>query len=386
MKFLAYANYLKHKRVVHRLTTTPTSGAPSDAPMGCTTPAAAHAGAVPAGIVFGAWTQTPTAGTPAVVSGAASGALASPSGGCNAAGGELPSHTDSQALTPTVPPMPVAFPIPVSTTTTAVASRIAAVYRSKGDLGRTRLYVPSNKRDRPSDFLTKQHKDMRLFALSAGGCGLSLKEKAEYYETTVSIERAALRMVAEAAARRKKRKKGKNGKGKPPTVNVKVGPLESAFPTAASFVRSLEGEKWRCLAEQEWRETDIPVRGKVYKFYSRDIMKVATDALTTALKVCLRGERKYDKSGDVIRTNSLDSDVYLEEQADVDRLHAGKKFRGEDLPPFTLAIQLFSDAALVSWNGSKLVALRPPRAPSFCAFLTSDCSHSRFGCPLRLVF
>jgi len=118
-------------------------------------------------------------------------------------------------------------------------------------------------------------------------------------------------------------------------------------------VRSLKGEQWRCLSELKWRETDIIVRGTVYKFYSRDIMHVATDALTSAIKVCLLGKRELNDEGEVIRTNSLNSDVYLEEQADVQRLHAGKKNNGKKMPPFTLAVQLFSDAALVSWNGSK---------------------------------
>jgi len=234
-----------------------------------------------------------------------------------------------------------------------VANRIAAFYRAKGDMGRTTLYVPPKLGARKSDFVSPELKSMRLFALSAGGCGLSTKAKQEYYETTLAIERAAMRMVAAAEARRKKRKKGKNGKGKAPKLVVKLGPLESAFPSAASFVRSLKGEQSRCLSELEWRETDIIVRDKVYKFYSRDMLRVATDALTSAVKVCLRGERRHDPAGNVIRTNTLDSDIYLEEQADVSRLHAGKRSRGKDVPPFTLAIQVFSDAALVSWNGSE---------------------------------
>jgi len=208
--------------------------------------------------------------------------------------------------------MSAAFPISICTASTAVANRIAAYYRAKGDIGRAKLYVPLNKRDRPSDFVTRDHKDMRLFALSAGGCGLSRKAKVEYYETTLSVERAAMRMVTSAAARRKKRKKGKNEKSKPPKLDVKIGSLKSAFPSAASFVRSLEGEKWRCLAELEWRETSIPVRCNVYKLYSRSIMSVATDALTTTVKVCLHGERQIDVHGNVLRTNSLDSDIYIQ--------------------------------------------------------------------------
>jgi len=234
-----------------------------------------------------------------------------------------------------------------------VADRIAQHYRAKGDLSRTIMHVPPRLSDKASDFVSKELKDMRLFALSAGGCGLSGDARREYYETTVAIERAAMKVVAEIEARRRRRKKGKNGKGRKLNLNVRLGPLESAFPSAAAFVRSLKGEQWRCLSELKWRETDILLRGTVYKFYSRDIMQVATDALTSAIKVCLRGQRKYDDAGNVVRTNTLDGDIYLEEQADVQRLHAGRKERGKTMPPFTLAVQLFSDAALVSWNGSK---------------------------------
>lgn len=128
------------------------------------------------------------------------------------------------------------------------------------------------------------------------------------------------------------------------------------------------------------------MRVKVYKFFSPEVVEVATDALTTAFKSFLRGEHINDKIESVIRTKSLDSDVYLAEPADVDRLHAGKSFHGKNMSPFTLATLMLFDAVLLSWNVTELVVLRVPREPSFSAVLTSDCTHSRFGRPLRLVF
>jgi len=347
MSFALYANYLQHKRKVHRASASASGeaqvlGEAAPPPLSVSVTGAPNSSG-----------HAETVGTPATAAAAESGAI----GGIHAhCAGNTGTHflgDDFVTPPPILSPMPSSLPIPVSSTAPAVASRIAEFYRSKGDMERTKLYVPAKLGSRSSDFVTPELKSMRLFALSAGGCGLSRKAKQEYYETTLKIERAAMRMVAEAKARRKKRKRGKNGKGKAPKLVVQLGPLESAFPSAASFVRSLKGEQGRCLSELEWRETDIIVRGSVYKFYSRDMMRVATDALTSAVKVCLRGERRYDEAGNVIRTNTLDSDIYLEEQADVARLHAGKKHRGKDMPPFTLAIQVFSDAALVSWNGSK---------------------------------
>jgi len=346
MSFTLYANYLQHKRKVH----CPAASSSVDTPARVDVarpPFAAPSAGVPSSS-----DAATTVGTPATVVAPASGALGATHGQCRGDGGLRFIGEDVLTPPPISSPMPSSLPIPASSSAAAVAHRIATFYRSKGDMGRTTLYVPTKLGARKSDFVTPELKSMRLFALSAGGCGLSKKAKKEYYDTTLAVERAAMRMVAEADARRKKRKKGKNGKGKMPKLAIKLGPLESAFPTAASFVRSLEGEQGRCLSELEWRETDIIVRDKVYKFYSRDMMRVATDALTSAIKVCLRGERRHDEAGNVIRTNTLDSDVYLEEQADVCRLHAGKKHRGRDMPPFTLAIQVFSDAALVSWNGS----------------------------------
>jgi len=396
MRFGSYANYVQHKRLEDRLLASPSRngaantilgiGATADvghiAAVGSTASAAggecaptSAASTTPAVAVAAAAvprpapTQTPTHGAPSVgapptsnLAGATRMAAAvAPTVAVDPAGVRAPGASgvptmasDAPPLPPTLPPMPPRFPLPVSTSSTIVADRIARHYRAKGDLSRTALYVPAHLRDRPSEFLSKEHKEMRLFALTAGGCGLSQKAREEYYQTAVAVERAAMQVVAEIDARRRRRKKGKNGKGRKRNPIVRLGPLESAFPTAAAFVRSLKGEQWRCLSELKWRETDIIIRGVVYKFYSRDVMQVATDAMVSAIKVCLLGKRQLNDAGEVIRTNSLDSDVYLEEQADVQRLHAGKKDNGKKMPPFTLAIQLFSDAALVSWNGSTL--------------------------------
>jgi len=70
-----------------------------------------------------------------------------------------------------------------------------------GDKQRTRLLVPATSTE-SSVFDTNELKDMRLFALSAGGKGLSQKTRADYNQTTVCAERAALRAQhgAEATA------------------------------------------------------------------------------------------------------------------------------------------------------------------------------------------
>lgn len=62
-----------------------------------------------------------------------------------------------------------------------------------------------------------------------------------------------------------------------------------------------------------------------------------------------QGGEEKEVDGDVVRTGTLDSDLYLNEQESVMNIH-GKNGAGKC---FVMAVQLFSDAALVSWSGGK---------------------------------
>jgi len=326
------------------------------------------------------------------------------------------------------------------------AEKVRSYYAAFGDMGRTRPLVSSTG-THASDFVTDELKDMRMFALSAGGKGLSQKARAEFYTSTVRAERAALRVaraaqtaafakvlrnvtaadsgdsgsdcrdardqttrqrsaaaapvtgddhsaalsgtaavassgagtsgvgtplhhvaaVSETAAGAGRRGMGVSPRRKKKTslrrrireavlaaqaeLEAVVGPLEAAFPTEAAFLNSLKGETARCLSEQGWRVTDIVDGDDVYKFYSRNVMQVALNCFMRATSRVMRGERKYAADGSVHRTGSLDSDLYLREQADVDKVHAGRLLNGKPLKVFTMATQFFSDATLVSKNG-----------------------------------
>lgn len=76
-------------------------------------------------------------------------------------------------------------------------------------------------------------------------------------------------------------------------------------------------------------------------------MEVAVDAITSATKVALLGERRVRKDGSIIRAGRLDSEIFLAEQESIFKLHR----RGPDGQVFALATQLYSDAAVVSWSG-----------------------------------
>jgi len=318
------------------------------------------------------------------------------------------------------------------------SQKVREYYAAFGDVARTKPLVDPRNRDRPSDFVSDELKEMRMFALSAGGRGLSQKARAEYYTTCVAAERAALRSqhaaelsrfeqvmallsehemdgdsdgtttgpavggevptsfsddpdallgrvevpmdpagsaaampsaAGSAAAAGGAKLGGSRPRPRKKTslrrrikavlveaaanLEAVTGPLETAFPSASAFVNSLKGEATRCLAEQQWRKTDIVDGKDVHVFYSRDVMVVALAAFMRATKLCMRGERKYAADGSVLRTGSLDGDLYLKEQADVDGIHGGKMHEGKELPVFTMATQFFSDATLVSKNEGK---------------------------------
>jgi len=218
------------------------------------------------------------------------------------------------------PSVIVQSPKPVRHT---LATRIHDYYRAKGDLERT-VHLADRSKTKPSKFNTPVLKGFRLFALSTGGTGLSNKGRREYWATTVAAEKATA---------------GNSGR---------VGPMTAAFPTASSFVRALRGEQDRCMAELGWRKTDILLGGTVFVFYSRDLWKVAVEAMLSGIRVVLHGERRWHENGEAVRSETLNGDLFLNEQEDVRRLHQ-TLFTNV----FVLAIQLYSDAALVSWSGGK---------------------------------
>lgn len=145
------------------------------------------------------------------------------------------------------------------------------------------------------------------------------------------------------------RKMRKRAHPEHPLQRTYVGTLEAAFPAAEAFVCSLKGEADRCLAEQKWRVTDIVEGGKIYPFNNMCVLEVAKDIFENAEKLQLRVQRTYETDGSRKRTGSLDSDVFMEEQEDVLRRQSSNA-----VPAFVMATQLFSDAAVVLWNGGTL--------------------------------
>lgn len=196
--------------------------------------------------------------------------------------------------------------------------------------------------------MTESLKKHRSFVMSAGGYGLSGLDKKRLWDSVVTGEREAL-----------------HGTGR-------QGPMEAAFPDAEAFLSSLRVDADRCMDALGWCVTDFDLGGQKVVFYSRDLIKVLVEAVESAAKVQILGARRYDRNGNVIRSGTLDSDVYLDEQARVVGTDADNR-------RFFMAGQLFSDAALVSWSGGKLQdpvfrtyrcdeACFPPRIPTALVF------------------
>ena len=282
-------------------------------------------------------------------------------------------------------------------TTAAVVHRY---FLGMGDMTRAEPLVPLHRQCRPTAYVTDELKAIRMLALSTGGRGMSEKALLDYYNSVAQAEAvtaaAAENIVSQleeqmatssdysssssggsscmssvkgsSSTSNKRSRPGKRlslrqrlrnalSDAKVKAKGVK-GPLTQAFPTAAAFVASLKSEQDRCLSDMKWQVTDI-VDGAPFKFYFRDIMDVAHDAFGRAEKVQLRGKRLINVDGTFIRSNTLDSDVYLTQEADVLAIHANALHKSKSIKAFAMAVQFFSDATLLSWNGGKSVALCP---------------------------
>lgn len=106
---------------------------------------------------------------------------------------------------------------------------------------------------------------------------------------------------------------------------VVCGPVETAFPEAGTFFRALVREKDRCLSEQNWRFTDIIEDVQSYPFVSRCAVDLMDDAMTNLEEVNIDGEAEYEGNGDRVLSGTHKSDLYLAKQADVNRIHEGKR-------------------------------------------------------------
>jgi len=225
-----------------------------------------------------------------------------------------------------------------SVTTGSVTSKILHYYQAKGDLARTKPMVSPAHGRRPTRFDTPELRSVRMFVLSTGGGGLSQSARVEYWKSQQLLERAAVPAL--------------------PGQRRVFGPFESTFPTPGSFLRALSGEQDRCLYEMGWNETKICVGGVDYSFHWRDMLDLMVESLEMAGDVRIIGKPEFGPNGERIRSQTMDSDMFLDEQANV--LFRNKPVQGSvptRFMPFMVGTQMFTDGALVSWNGGTWLSL-----------------------------
>jgi len=293
-------------------------------------------------------------------------------------------------------------------TTSAVVHRY---FLGMGDMTRAEPLVPPHRQGLPTAYVTDELKAIRMLALSTGGAGMSEKARLDFYNSVAQAEAvtaaASEKIISEleerlatssgssssSTGRRQSMRSSRSSSStsskrsrpaKKDSLRERLreaiadaktkakavkGPLTAAFPTAAAFVSSLKGEQDRCLSDMKWQVTDV-VDGVPFKFFFRDIMDVAHDAFSRAEKLQLWGKRLLSADGAMLRSNSLDSDVYLTQEADVLKIHANALHKGKPIRAFAMAVQFFSDATLLSWNGGEFSVL------SRCTFFWSH----RWGC------
>lgn len=226
---------------------------------------------------------------------------------------------------------------------TAVAGSILAYYRKWGDRATARPIVEHVEGGRPDVFNTSSLKKFRSFALSVGGGGLSGPDRELFWDNLVTAEREAMQSA-----------NAPEGKG----------PLETAFSSGAEFKASLKSDADRCMQDLGWMVADIKMESQTVPFYFRDLMAVLVDAAQSAPSVLLRGKRRVDADGIVLRSGTLDSDIFLSAQQDIASDARCSTMKNK----FVMAVQLFSDAALVSWSRGKLRVMGPAPSPFWQCF------------------
>jgi len=228
----------------------------------------------------------------------------------------------------------------------STASRIRAYYERFPETSLSTPVVDHVWTNRPTRFDSPALRGALLFALTAGGSGMTERDQVRYARS--------LRAVEEEATR---------GTGR-------RGPVTSTFGSAHSFLTATRQEMNRVLADRKWMQVPVTVGGRTFQYYYRDVLQAGVDALAAAETVSFgpndaasRASRAsaqapserdvealmqaVDLDGDDagrVRRGSLDSDLFLLDERNVRKVH------GADA--LVLGVHLHADEALVSWSGA----------------------------------
>jgi len=243
-------------------------------------------------------------------------------------------------------PVAVDSPMTQNVFLSSTASRIRAHYERLPEASLSTPVVDRVWARRPTRFNSPALRSALLFALTAGGSGLTERDQVRYARSLRAVEHEATR--------------GTSGRG----------PVTSAFGSAHSFLTATRHEANRVLAERNWMQVPVTVGGTTFIYYYRDVLQAGIDALAAADSVSFGPNdaassssaagsqlpadpdmaslmQGVDLNGDDagrLRRGTLDSDLYLIDERNVRAIH------GADAR--VLGVHLHADEAMVSWSGA----------------------------------
>lgn len=209
--------------------------------------------------------------------------------------------------------------VPAVAPRSSISARIGDNYAGKLEAGRAVPCESSVHALLPSDFATPAFQAVLRHIVNAGGAGLAQGDQEKLGALLLMLEESyKLSQDQRQVARR--------------------------IPKAQSLVTSVRPEQRRVIGARHWMEIDIDIAGVTYPSYLRELLRTALDSLRAADMIVLVSEAlDHDVEGVAHRSHTFDSNLFLNEQEDVRRLH-GDAVR-------VLGVQLHVDEAVVSWNG-----------------------------------
>lgn len=206
----------------------------------------------------------------------------------------------------------------------SVSARIWEFYQRFPEVNEAALVVHPDRADAPTLFDEPELRAVLRFVVTAGGSGLSQSSQLQLAEVLFSLEAV---MTAPSGPR---------------------GLMTERFSSPNAFGAAIQTEHNRVLAKHKWRVAHVAIGGVSYPVYFRDILEAGLDRLRTSEDVVLEGvELPPSADGERCRSHTLNSDLFLDEQADVRRTHGDHAY--------ILGVQLHSDEAVVSWNDNQLM-------------------------------
>lgn len=219
---------------------------------------------------------------------------------------------------------PLVVPFSGSHDGRSISARIWDWYAHLPEASTSVLVVDPSRADTPTLFDEPELRAVLRFIVTVGGSGLTQAGQMGFAEVIFPLEAA---MMVQGGPR---------------------GLMTERFSSPHAFGAAVQSEHDRVLARRRWFVASIVIGGVSYPVYFRDILEAVLDRLQSSEDVVLEGtELPRTADGERCRSHTMDSDLFLQEQADVRETHGRHAY--------VLGVQLHSDEAVVAWNGNQLM-------------------------------